>query len=353
MTGPVVELRSDTFTRPTPRMRCAMAEAEVGDDVWDEDPTVHRLEALAAELTGKEAALFVSSGTQGNLTGILSHTRQGDEVIAGDKSHVFVNEVAGAAVVGGIQLRTVPNGEHGRINPLDVRAAIRSLDIHYPRTGCVSIENTHNRCGGAAISAPEIEAVADVAHQASIPVHVDGARIFNAAIALNVPVRTLVASADSVTFCLSKGLGAPVGSMLCGPASYIQRAKRWRKLLGGGMRQVGVLAAAGLIALNEQVDRLAEDHANARRLADGLASLPGISIDPRSVETNMVFFEMAPEVLSVDEFISRLADRGVLVASVGATTIRAVTSLEVTAADIDRALEAVRDVVAQPSPVTA
>jgi threonine aldolase len=333
----VVELRSDTFTRPTERMRRAMYEAEVGDDVWGEDPTVQRLEERAAELTGKAAAVYVSSGTQGNLVGILSHTSPGDEIIVGDQSHVLQYEVAGTAVVGGVQMRSIPNGDRGQLDPSTVREAIRAVDVHFPPTGVVAIENTHNRCGGGVQSKAEMFAVADVAHAAGVPVHLDGARIFNAAVALGVPVAELTGMVDSVTFCLSKGLGAPVGSVLCGPEPYIERARRWRKLLGGGMRQVGVLAAAGLVAL-ENVDRLAEDHANARRLAEGLSQIPGIQLDPARVQSNFVVFDLAGVGIGIGEYIARLAESGVRVADVGGARIRAVTSSEVKRDDIDYAL---------------
>ncbi|MBV9279150.1 MAG: low-specificity L-threonine aldolase, partial [Chloroflexi bacterium] len=323
MTSRRVELRSDTFTRPTEAMRRAMYEAEVGDDVWGEDPTVQRLERQAAALMGKEAGLFVASGTQGNLVGLLSHTAPGDEVILGDQSHIFWYEVAGASVVGGLQLRTLPNGETGRLAPAEVRAAIRGEDIHFPRTGCVALENTHNRCGGAVLTAAETQAVADVAHEAGIPVHLDGARIFNAAVALGVPAAALAAPVDSVTFCLSKALGAPVGSVLCGSRDYIARARHWRKLLGGGMRQVGVLAAAGLVALKDNVERLSEDQANACALAEGLAQISGIGIDPARVQSNIVVFDVAGLRMSPQAFAAGLADRGVLVAPFGGTRVRA------------------------------
>jgi threonine aldolase len=348
MTERVVELRSDTFTRPTPAMRRAMAEAEVGDDVWDEDPTVDRLEALAAELTGKEAALFVTSGTQGNLVGLLSHTRRGDEVILGDRSHIFVNETAGAAVVGGLQLRTLPNREDGRLEPDEVAAAIRDSDQHHPRTGAVAMENTHNACGGAVIRPDEIAEVAAVAHGAGVPVHLDGARVFNASVALGVPVTEIVAPVDSVTFCLSKGLGAPVGSLLCGPRPYIAQARRYRKMLGGAMRQSGILAAAGLVALQQNINRLAEDHANARLLAEGLARVPGIRVDPDRVESNIVFFDVAGTGVPAEVIAERVRPAGVRLAG-GGTSFRAVTSLEVTRDDILFALDAIEAAVRQPA----
>jgi threonine aldolase len=352
MSRAVHELRSDTFTRPTEAMRRAMYESEVGDDVWHEDPTVHRLEARAAELTGKEAALFVSSGTQGNLIGLLSHTEQGNEVILGDQSHIVWYEVGGAAVVGGLQFRTLPNRRDGRLRPDEVAGAMRlPPDIHFPRTGCVAVENTHNRCSGAVIPPDEIAAVSAVAHAADVPVHMDGARVFNAAVALRVPVSALTGPVDSVTFCLSKGLGAPVGSVLCGSRDYIERAHRWRKLLGGGMRQVGVLAAAGLVALDQQIERLADDHANARALAVGLAEIDGIDIDVDSIQSNIVAFDLA-EPVDPEAFLVRAADAGVLLGRVAGTprSVRAVTCYEIDRSGIDEALVALRHVVADLAP---
>jgi threonine aldolase len=323
----------------------------VGDDVWGEDPTVRHLEELSAELTGKEAGLFVTSGTQGNLAGILSHTSLGDEIIVGDRSHVFSYEVAGTAVVGGLQMNALPNRDRGTLEVQEVRAAIRSDDIHDPRTGCLILENTHNRCGGAVLNVQQMRGPAEVAHAHGIPVHLDGARLFNAAVALGVPVTRITEHVDSVTFCLSKGLGAPVGSVLCGPAGYIARARRWRKLLGGGMRQVGVLAAAGLVALTENVDRLAEDHANARLLAEGLAEIEGIEIDPSRVDSNMVFFDVSRAGPAV-ELTTELAARGVRLDAVGQSTVRAVTSYEVTSADIRYALDTIAELAASNAPLT-
>ena len=336
----VVELRSDTFTLPTDSMRQAMASADVGDDVWDEDPTVHRLQRRAAEMVGKEASLFVPSGTMGNLCALLSHTQPGNEVIVEIDSHIFQNEVAGAAVVGGLQLRPLDT-EDGRLQPSQVRAAIREPDIHEPRTGLLCIENTHNRKGGICLSPAQTAAVSEVAHEAGFPVHLDGARVFNAAVAQRIDVRELTAPVDSVMFCLSKGLSAPVGSLLAGPADFIERARRMRKMLGGGMRQAGVLAAAGLVALDEMVDRLAEDHANARRLAEGLSGLPGIDIDLNRVETNMVFGDCRPP-LTAREFIRRCGDAGVLLDQASTYRWRMVTHRGVTAEDIDYAIGAVR-----------
>src|SRR5438132_3486098 len=306
----IVELRSDTFTLPTASMRKAMASAEVGDDVWNEDPTIHRLQERAAEMVGMEASLFVPSGTMGNLCALLSHARAGDEVIVEVDSHIFQNEVAGASVVGGLQLRPL-DSESGRLQPEQVLKAIREPDIHEPRSSLLCLENTHNRKGGTCLSPSQTAALCAVAHEAGFPVHLDGARIFNAAIGLRADVRDLTIPADSVMFCLSKGLSAPVGSILAGSAEFIERARRMRKMVGGGMRQAGVLAAAGLCALNEMVDRLADDHANARRLAEGLQGLPGIDIDLARVETNMVFGDCRPP-LTAGEFIERCRSVGVL-----------------------------------------
>lgn len=335
----VVELRSDTFTLPTEAMRKAMATAEVGDDVWDEDPTIHRLQERAAEMVGKEASLFVPSGTMGNLCALLSHTQPGDEAILEIDSHIFQNEVAGASVVGGLQLRPLET-EDGRLQPDQVRRAIRPSDIHEPRTGLLCIENTHNRKGGTCLSPVQTAALSAVAHEAGFPVHLDGARVFNAAVALRVDVRELTAPVDSVMFCLSKGLSAPVGSMLAGSAEFIERARRMRKMLGGGMRQAGVLAAAGLVALNEMVDRLAEDHTNARRLAEGLQGLPGIAIDLLRVETNMVFGDCQPP-LTAGEFIDRCRGVGVLLDQASTYRWRMVTHRGVTAEDVEYAIAAV------------
>ena len=335
-----VELRSDTFTLPTESMRRAMASAEVGDDVWDEDPTIHRLQRRAAEMVGKDAALFVPSGTMGNLCALLSHTQAGQEVLLEVDSHIFQNEVAGASVVGGLQLRPLETAD-GRLRPDQVRDAIRPADIHEPPTGLLCLENTHNRKGGTCLSPTQTLALCAVAHEAGFPVHLDGARVFNAAVALRVDVRELTGPVDSVMFCLSKGLSAPVGSLLAGSAAFIERARRMRKMLGGGMRQAGVLAAAGLIALNEMVDRLADDHANARRLAEGLQGMPGIDIDLSRVETNMVFGDCRPP-LTATEFIDRCREVGVLLDQASTYRWRMVTHRGVSTEDVDYAIAAVR-----------
>ena len=341
MTAPdrTIDLRSDTVTQPTPAMREAMARAEVGDDVFGDDPTVQRLEAMAAERMGKEAAVFVASGTMGNLTCLLSHCRRGDEAIVGAESHVLQYEVAGAAHVGGILLRQVPNDAHGMLDLTSVEATIRGQNIHFPRTAVVCLENTHNRCGGGAITIEETKAVADIARRHGVALHLDGARLFNAAVALGVPASALAEDADSVTFCLSKGLAAPVGSLVCGRAEFIAKARKARKVLGGGMRQAGVIAAAGVVALEQMVERLAEDHEHAQLLAQGLAHVPGVRIDPQRVQTNIVIFEVAGDSLT---FIRRVRDAGVLTTPIGGGRVRMVTHYGVTRADIEDTLERVR-----------
>ena len=342
-----VELRSDTFTLPTESMRNAMATAELGDDVWDEDPTIHRLQDRAAEMVGKEASLFVPSGTMGNLCALISHARPGQEIILEIDSHIFQNEVAGASVVGGLQLRPLDT-QDGRLRPDQVGAAIRPADIHEPSTGLLCLENTHNRKGGTCLTPTQTRALCAVAHEAGFPVHLDGARVFNAAVALKVDVRELTAPVDSVMFCLSKGLSAPVGSMLAGSAAFIDHARRMRKMVGGGMRQAGVLAAAGLCALNEMVDRLADDHANARRLADGLQGLPGVEIDLSRVETNMVFGDCRPP-LTAGEFIDRCREVGVLLDQASPHRWRMVTHRGVSADDVDYAIAAVQRLFGTPA----
>jgi threonine aldolase len=307
---PMVEMRSDTMTRPTPAMRRAMAAAEVGDDVFGEDPTVNRLEAKAAELLGKEAALLVASGTMANLASLLAHCGRGDEVILGHLSHSFLYEQGGMAAVGGISPRTVLNREDGTLPPEEIEAAVRSDDPHFPRTRLLMLENTHNRCGGAPLDAAFMRAAAEITRRRGLSLHVDGARLFNAAAALGVSARELAAEADSVCFCLSKGLAAPVGSVICGGREFIGRARRARKLLGGGMRQAGVIAAAGMVAMDEMVDRLAEDHAHARKLAEGLAAIPGISIDPARVRTNIVYFDVTKPGLTAAELCAGSSAKG-------------------------------------------
>lgn len=340
-----IDLRSDTVTLPTPAMRRAMYEAEVGDDVWGEDPTVKRLQEMAAERMGKEAALFVASGTMGNLVSLLAHCRRGDEVIMGSECHIFHYEVGSAAVFGGLVYRTVPNTRFGELPLEEIEAAIRGPNVHFPPTGLICLENTHNRCGGTVIGPDYMRRVRELADRHRLPVHLDGARIFNAAIALGVEARELARYADSVMFCLSKGLSAPVGSLVCGTAEFVERAHRMRKMVGGGMRQVGVIAAAGIVALQEMVDRLAEDHENARYLAEGLANIPGIAVDLDTVQTNMVLFYPTDPRWTTEALSQALCAAGVLVSYLGRTKIRAVTHYGIERADIEEALERIAQVV--------
>jgi threonine aldolase len=338
----VVDLRSDTLTLPTAAMREAMARAEVGDDVWGEDPTVQRLERMGAELMGKEEGLFVASGTMGNLVSVVAQTRPGQEIVVDADAHIFNYEVAGAAVIGHVQTRPITT-ERGLPTPAQVAEALRPPNIHIPTTGLICVENTHNRHGGA-VSTPEaIAAVADVAHAASVPVHLDGARLFNAAVALGRPAEAFARPVDSVTFCLSKGLGAPVGSVVCGSRDFITHARRVRKMVGGGMRQAGILAAAGIVALTQMVDRLAEDHANARRLAAGLAGLRGIRLDLARVQSNIVMFSV-DRPAGAAEIVAGCAARKVKLHAIGPSAIRCVTHKDVDEADIDRAVHAVAEI---------
>jgi threonine aldolase len=327
-------------------MREAMFEAELGDDVYGEDPTVNRLERIAAERMGKEAALFVPSGTMGNLICMLSHCRRGDEAIMGHLAHMFLLEAGGSAVVGGIHPRTVPNQPDGTLDLDDVEGAIRNPnDAHFPRSRLICLENTHNRCGGVVLEPAYSAKVRTLADRHGLAIHLDGARIFNAAVALDVAPSELTRDADSVSFCLSKGLAAPVGSLVCGSEAFVQQARRQRKLLGGGMRQAGVLAAAGIVSLETMVDRLAEDHANAQRLAQGLAGLPGILLDPGKVSTNIVIFELAPTALSAPELAAGLEARGIKIHTISERRVRVLTHYGIEAEDVDYVLTAAEAVL--------
>ena len=341
----MIDFRSDTVTRPTPAMRRAMAEAEVGDDVYGEDPTVNRLQERAAEIFEKEAALFVPTGSMGNQIAVKLHTRPGEEVVIEERGHIYNYEMAAMSAISGALARPVRSADGtGVLRWEEVRAAVRAADAPYyvARTGLVALENSHNLAGGAVMTRERAEEICDGAHALGVPVHLDGARIFNAAEALGETVAALARPADSVMFCLSKGLGAPVGSMLLGGRGFIEEARRWRKLLGGGMRQVGVLAAAGLVALEETPPRLAEDHANARRLAEGLAELPGVRIDPEGVRTNIVLFDVSETGLAADEICARARDsHGVLCSGFG-SSIRMVTHYDVSRGDVEVALNALR-----------
>lgn len=341
----IVDLRSDTLTRPTAAMRAAMAAAEVGDDVYGEDPTVRRLEEMAAELTGKAAALFVASGTMANLVSQLSHCGRGDEVILGDQSHVFYYEQGGCAAVGGIHPRTVPNQPDGTLDLAAVEAAVRGEDIHFPASRLLILENTHNRCSGAPLDVAYMQRAGALARRCGLKLHVDGARLFNAAVALGESAAALAGPADSVSFCLSKGLAAPVGSLVCGSVAFIARARRMRKQVGGGMRQAGVLAAAGVVALEEMVARLAEDHHNARHLARRLAATDGLRLDPDRVYTNIVFFDVTHPALTAAALAAKLDARGVRVLALGPRSLRAVTHYHITVEDIDWAVDTIRSLL--------
>ncbi|MEO7002894.1 MAG: low-specificity L-threonine aldolase [Ktedonobacterales bacterium] len=348
-----IDLRSDTVTQPSPAMREAMYRAELGDDVYGEDPTVNRLEELAAEMVGKEAALYVPSGTMGNAIAILTHCRRGDEIIMGDRSHTYLYEVGGPARLNGSPVRAVPNLPDGTLDRERLGRAFLGDDIHEARTGLLCIENTHNMCGGRVLSPATLRDLAEPARARSLPVHMDGARLFNAAVALGLPASALTAEVDSVMFCLSKGLSAPVGSLLAGSRAFIDEARRTRKLLGGGMRQAGVIAAAGIMALTEMVERLAEDHANARRLADGLAEIPQVAIEPETVESNILFFGVRSldgqtiDAAATTQVAEATAQAGVLLSGGDDGRIRAVTHYGVTAEDIDAALATVRHILAK------
>ena len=337
-----IDLRSDTVTLPPAEMRKAMAEAELGDDVFGDDPTVNRLQEMAAAAMGKEAALFTTSGTQSNLTSMLSHCQRGDEVIVGDESHIVQHEVGGAFALGGLGLRTVRNDERGGLDLDELRQAIRGRDVRFPSTGLICLENTQNHCGGAVVGEEHMAAVRGLADEHELPVHLDGARIFNAAIALGVPASQLAGYADSVSFSLCKGLACPVGSVLCGSRQLIRTARRYRKMLGGGMRQAGVIAAAGVYALENMIERLAEDHENARVLADGLAGIPGITLAPPP-QSNLVFF--LAEGWDLGEMVRRLGEHGVACLDEGGR-IRMVTHYGIVREDVEAAVEAVRTLMA-------
>ncbi len=341
-----IDLRSDTVTKPTPAMRQAMAQAEVGDDVYGEDPTVNLLQEKAAIMLGKEAALFVASGTMGNLASILAHCGRGDEVILGHAAHTFLYEAGGISALGGIHSCQIPNQADGTLALEDIRRAIRSDDPHEPVTRLITLENTQNRCGGVALTVEYTRSVGELARQNGLSLHIDGARIFNAAVALGVPAAELAAPVDSITFCLSKGLCAPVGSLICGSREFIHHAHRIRKQLGGGMRQAGILAAAGLVALESMVDRLAEDHARARCLAEGLSAIPGLVLDPGTPFTNMVFLSLEDEFpLDAQEIASHLAGRGVRVGATDTRRFRLVTHYWIDDEAVDKAIRAFRQVM--------
>ncbi|HHY13347.1 MAG TPA: low-specificity L-threonine aldolase [Thermoanaerobacterales bacterium] len=339
----LIDFRSDTVTLPTKEMREAMAVAELGDDVQGEDPTINKLEKKCAALFGKEAALFLPSGTMGNQIAIMTHTNRGDEIIIEEQSHIFLYEVGGAAALSGVQFKAV-KGNNGVMNPEEIRNAIRKKDIHKPRTTLICIENTHNRAGGTVIPIENMKSIREISKEYNIPIHLDGARIFNAAIALGVGVKEISAHVDTIMFCLSKGLCAPVGSMLVGSKEWIDKARRNRKMLGGGMRQAGVLAAAGLIAVEDMVSRLEEDHTNARILAEGLNKIPHFKINMETVQTNMVYIDYRGTGLSEQELISKFADYGIKV-DPDYPLIRMVTHYGITKKDIEFTIQSAKEIM--------
>ncbi|WP_059170715.1 low-specificity L-threonine aldolase [Bacillus sp. FJAT-27445] len=335
----MIDLRSDTVTKPTEEMRKAAYLAQVGDDVYGEDPTVRELEETAARILGKEDALFVTSGTQGNQIAILVHCRPGQEIVLEEQSHIFYYESAAASALAGVQTRTIP-GIRGAMDPGRVKAAIRGNDIHFPETGLICLENTHNRAGGAILPVSNTKEIYEIAKLYDVPVHIDGARLFNAAAALGIPVSELTQYADTVQVCLSKGLGAPVGSLLAGSREFIVRARKWRKRLGGGMRQAGVIAAPGLVALTKMRDRLLEDHWHAKLLSEGIERISGYSI-ANKVETNIVVVDVSQSGKNEQEFVDEMKARGILCGTFGEGLVRFVTNYGVGEQDIADALSAI------------
>lgn len=341
-----IDLRSDTVTLPTAAMREAICNAELGDDVFGEDPTTIRLEEMAAERMGKEAAMLVASGTMGNLVCVLTHCGRGDEVILGDQSHTFVYEAGGIAALGGVHPHTIANQPDGTLRLEDIVGAIRADNVHFPRTRLICLENTHNRCGGAVLSPDYTEQVAALAHDRGLLLHLDGARVFNASVALDVDVKELTRHVDSVSFCLSKGLSAPVGSVVCGSKEFVAEARRIRKSVGGGMRQCGIIAAAGIEALENMTARLADDHANAKRLAEGIARIENLAVEPERVQTNIIFFDVAGPADAAEQLVAKLGEMGIKILQAGPARLRVVTHYGIAAEDIDLTLVALGEVAA-------
>jgi len=334
-----IDLRSDTVTHPSPAMKKAMMNAELGDDVFQDDPTVNNLEKTAAALFGKESALLVPSGTMANLVSVLAHCERGEEVILGNKCHTFIYEAGGIAEFGGVHPHTLINQPDGTIDLDDIRHAIRPDDVHFPHTKLIALENTHNKCNGTPVSVEYIKLVSDIAQENDLKLHIDGARIFNASVALGKSVQQLNKYADSVSFCMSKGLSAPVGSVIIGDSMFIQKARRIRKALGGGMRQAGVLAAAGLVALGEMIPQIKLDHENARILADGISQIDGLDIDPRNVKTNIVYFGLASNKMTTSDLVQKMEDRGIRFLALGPNQFRMVTHYGIERKDISTTLD--------------
>ena len=334
-----IDLRSDTVTLPTQEMRKAISNAELGDDVFQEDPTINQLESIAALLLGKDAALLVPSGTMGNLVSILVHCERGTELILGDRSHTFMYEAGGISAFGGIHSRQLKNQDDGTMDIDNIKSAIRGDNVHFPRTSLICLENTHNMCFGAPISIEYTQSVADIAHENNIKLHIDGARIFNATVALDTDIKELVNPVDSVTFCLSKGLSAPVGSIICGSESFINSARRIRKALGGGMRQAGIIAAAGIVSLETMIDQLKTDHNNATQLANGISSIPELGIVGSGVKTNIIYFKLHSTKLNGQKLVNSMAEKNIHFFELETNRFRLVTHSGIQANDINFVLE--------------
>jgi threonine aldolase len=341
----MIDLRSDTVTLPSPAMREAIFNAELGDDVFGDDPTVNELQETAAKVVGKEAALLVPSGTMANLVSVLTHCRRGQEVILGSQAHMFWYECGGMSAVGGIHPHTVANQKNGTILLEDIEKAIRPFNDHFPRTALICLENTHNRCRGAVLTPQYVDSVGGLAGQKGLKVHVDGARIFNASVASGMDVKDLTRSVDSLSFCLSKGLACPVGSLVCGSKEFIAEARRMRKCLGGGMRQAGIIAAAGLVAIDEMIDRLSEDHSNAKVLARGISNIAGLSVDMDSVQTNMVYLEITNRAMEPKAFLQQCRSRGLDFVQIDTCGFRMVTHYGIEKSDIDEAICILQEVM--------
>ena len=340
-----IDLRSDTITLPTKEMLDAIDRADLGDDVFQEDPTINQLEELAAKRFNKQAALFVPSGTMANLVAVLSHCQRGDEVILGDQAHTFLYEAGGISSFGGVHSRQLVNQADGTIAIDDIKHAIRKEDVHFPTTRLICLENTHNRCFGMPLSSDYVNSVAEVAKNDSILVHVDGARIFNAAVSLDISVAELTHEIDSVSFCLSKGLSAPAGSLLCGSEDFIYRARRNRKALGGGMRQAGILAAAGIIALENMTERIADDHQNARALAEGISDIKGISIDLDKIQTNIIYFSLDHPKIESSLFLDKMCEKNIHFFELGPSWYRLVTHNGISKDDVSNVVEEFRQLL--------
>jgi threonine aldolase len=341
----LIDLRSDTLTLPTPEMRRAMAAARLGDEGYGGDPTVRQLEGMAAEMTGKEAALLFVTGTQANLAALLTYCRRGHEIILGDLSHIFLLEAGGSAALGGIHPNPLPNLPDGTLSLSRIEEAIRPDDKHFCPTRLICIENSHMVCGGPVLTPAYTDAVGELARRHGLPVHLDGARIFNAAVSLGAEVRELTRGVDSLMFSLSKGLAAPLGALLCGPEDRIAEARRWRQMLGGGMHQAGVIAAAGIEGLNSMIPQLRQDNARARRFAEGISDIPSFKLDLSTVQTNIVLWSLASDRVTPEQIVARVEDRGVRIMWLGGRLLRAVTYYGITDADIERAVQGIGDVM--------